>query len=266
MIKKKASKIETVALDKLLIDHDYQRLLNDKFVQDAVKDYNPMLIGVLEVSKRPDGTYFVLDGQHRVAVMLASGEAVATCNVHTGLDRQQEAWFFRYYNKKRRTITAFEDWNASVFEGDERTMVIKKTVEARDLRVAGFSSPQTISAIWTLRQLDKMGRNDDLLGRVLDLAVGSWRGEDSAFEGEVLMGVAAVVRKYGDRLSDRRAIQKWEKDWTPRRLLGAASDRKYTLGMSKTKGITEFLVYSYDKGLRNKLNQPEPDELVVAVA
>ena len=152
----KPGKIKKIALDQLQVDREYQRLLKKKMVDEYSGAYNDMLVGVLEVSEREDGSYFVMDGQHRAEIMRRVEKSHAMCNTHTGLTRQDEAWFFRYYNKKRKQITQIEDWNASLFEGDPETLAIKEVIERHDLTVAGHSSPRTISAVWTLRHLHRV--------------------------------------------------------------------------------------------------------------
>ena len=106
----------------------------------------------------------------------------------------------------------------------------------------------------------------DLIDRVLTLSQGSWAEEDSSNEGELLMGVALVIRKYGDEMSDKRAIRQWERKWTPRRLIGAASDHKYNFDISKQRAVAELLVRAYDAGLSpsKRLVKPDADDLDIA--
>lgn len=262
-------KVKTVSLDRLLVDHTYQRPYNEggqKWVKARVKVYNPMLIGVLEVSEREDGSLYLLDGQHRRELLLLVGETSAQCNVHVGLTVQQEAHWFRHFNKHRRTIRAIEDWNAALAEGDKQTLEIKQIVESYGLTVAGYSSPATVASIWTLYNLHRTG-GDDLLSRVLGLAQGAWGGLECASEGELLMAIGGLVSMFADKLDDKRAISQWEKDWTPRRLIGAAKEAKYLDRVSVRHAIAARLTKSYDQRLtaKNKL-APSASELEYEVA
>jgi hypothetical protein len=257
-------KIEKVPLNKLLVDHDYQRSLREKFVAEAKKDFQPILIGVPEVSRRADGTNFVLDGQHRIELLKVMGFKAITCHVHDGLSQQQEAYFFRFYNRKRAQITAYEDYRAALVEGEHLHLEIEKIVTGRGLKVAQYSSTKTISSVWQLRKMIGYGSNTDMgnpsrLARVLDLSIGSWANEPNLFEGEVLDALFYMVRKY-DKLDDAHAIKRWGAKWTPKRLLNAGHDAKYTYGISKTKGMTEQLIVAYDWRLANG-NKLRPDEV-----
>src|SRR5215216_1774202 len=82
-----------VALDDLKIDLAAQRSLVGSRVRKLTARYDPILIGELLVSKRPDG-YYVMDGHHRLAAAQnQNGNAPSTlkCEVFTGLSRADEA-------------------------------------------------------------------------------------------------------------------------------------------------------------------------------
>lgn len=61
-------RIECVPLERIVTEQ-YQRILNMKNVAGIVKNFDPAKLGVLVVSRRGDGTYAVLDGQHRLAAL-----------------------------------------------------------------------------------------------------------------------------------------------------------------------------------------------------
>ena len=65
-------RIECVPLERIVTEQ-YQRILNMKNVAGIVKNFDPAKLGVLVVSHRTDGTYAVLDGQHRLTALRRLG-------------------------------------------------------------------------------------------------------------------------------------------------------------------------------------------------
>ena len=90
-------RIECVPLERIVAEQ-YQRILNMKNVAGIVKNFDPAKLGVLVVSHRADGTYAVLDGQHRLAALRRLGYDAANCIVLEGMTIRQEADYFRRQN------------------------------------------------------------------------------------------------------------------------------------------------------------------------
>ena len=86
-------RIECVPLERIVTEQ-YQRILNMKNVAGIVKNFDPAKLGVLVVSHRADGTYAVLDGQHRLAALRRLGYDAANCIVLEGMTIRQEADYF----------------------------------------------------------------------------------------------------------------------------------------------------------------------------
>ncbi|MDY5220460.1 MAG: DUF6551 family protein, partial [Eubacteriales bacterium] len=56
-----------------IVTEEYQRVMNMRNVAGIVKHFDPAKLGVLVVSHRKDGTYAVLDGQHRLTALRKLG-------------------------------------------------------------------------------------------------------------------------------------------------------------------------------------------------
>ena len=103
---------QTVPLGSIGVDNRYQRPLN--MLNPSVHNgFNVHLMGTPEVVRRTDGTYWIVDGQHRKfayeqhllrrassnghtngEVQQAIAATEMTCKVHLGLSPQQEAELF----------------------------------------------------------------------------------------------------------------------------------------------------------------------------
>src|SRR5690606_25145225 len=92
--------VRRVPLNLLTVDLRVQRALDRRKVNRIAAELNPDAIGMICVSKRPDGTYVIIDGQHRVEALKITGAANTTvlCEVFNDLTLADEAAMFRWRN------------------------------------------------------------------------------------------------------------------------------------------------------------------------
>ena len=102
LAKEVEQRIECVPLERIVTEQ-YQRILNMKNVAGIVKNFDPAKLGVLVVSHRADGTYAVLDGQHRLTALRRLGYDAANCIVLEGMTIRQEADYFRRQNENKQS-------------------------------------------------------------------------------------------------------------------------------------------------------------------
>ena len=107
-------KIGLVRVDRLRIDEKYQRHLDNKSVQNKVDGFDPAALRTLVVAYRPDGYFYILDGQTRFTVMkdkdiqkqlheqfgLKSTDWVS-CEVHTLPNQKAEGGLFPKLNNAK---------------------------------------------------------------------------------------------------------------------------------------------------------------------
>ena len=112
-----------------IVTEEYQRVLNMRNVAGIVRHFDPAKLGVLVVSHRADGTYSVLDGQHRLAALRRLGYTSANCIVLEGMSIREEADYFRRQNENKQTLRIADTFNASVWAEDEESMQIKRLMD-----------------------------------------------------------------------------------------------------------------------------------------
>lgn len=210
------SEFQTIEVDKLIVDKRYQRPLDKKRVEHIHKNYNPRLLGTLEVSQR-NGTAAVFDGQHRLAVLKKRGEAKVPCLVHTDLSPEEEAVLFVALQQQRKRVHGTEQFVAEVFAGEPTAKAIDRIVRKHGLRVGRGA----IRAPHMLRWIYRKG-GDDLLDRTLGL-LKLWEGDEKWLDAMLIAGTAQLVWDYGDRLDSRacRALAKQAPLVTLRRAVGS---------------------------------------------
>lgn len=83
--------VEEVPINELHFDQTYQRDLRTNFAQEIAAQWDTMALGLPLVSRRKDGTMYVVNGQHRVAAASLLGLPSVVCMIVTGLSQEQEA-------------------------------------------------------------------------------------------------------------------------------------------------------------------------------
>ena len=93
--------------EKLNVDTRYQRVVIQDSVNDLVKNWNPLFVGVLYVAKRKNGSFYVIDGQHRMLAAKELGLTVDVKIIHIDDDDPAiaEALLFLIMNKFRKGMS-----------------------------------------------------------------------------------------------------------------------------------------------------------------
>jgi hypothetical protein len=73
--------LEVVNIDDLNVDHAYQRDLDAGLVQRIAANWDIAAAGPIVVAKRADGSYWIVNGQHRAAAAKVAGETEVLAQV-----------------------------------------------------------------------------------------------------------------------------------------------------------------------------------------
>jgi len=144
---------EWVMKGQLGVDHTYQRdRIREHTVNQIAREWSWMKLGVLLVVRRPDGTLWVYDGQHRklAADKRADVEALP-CMIFQAEAVTQEADAFIGANTVRGTVTSWQRFKAQVVARDPVALAVKETVEASGYRVSeGGNGDGVVTCVSTL--------------------------------------------------------------------------------------------------------------------
>jgi len=142
--------IEWVFTTELSVDEGYQRRTDNeasrRLIASIAAKFDWRLFGVLTVSRRPDGSLKVIDGQHRWtgAAMRGDIDQVPCC-----LSRfetvEDEAKFFIVANRARKPMNRLDDFHAALAAADDDAMEIQRLVTEAGLKVTRV----TASAAWS---------------------------------------------------------------------------------------------------------------------
>lgn len=240
---------------KLEIDSRVQRELIPARVKRISNDLRAESIGVVTVSKRVNGDrknakYIVLDGQHRIAALLASdmGDTEVACHVHMGLTLAEEASLFRDLNNTRRT-TAFDDFTKGVIARDSACLEINGILARHGLRVTDQSQDGGVRAVAALRKVHAYG--DDVLSDTLAVLTAAWGTTIDAVDGALIQGVGLVFKRYGDAIDTESLVRKLAKmPAGPMGLIGDARGLTRLRPGSVSRCVAIIVIDLYNRGRR----------------
>ncbi len=123
---------------RLHVDREYQRsrVSNTKVLSIAAEWVWPACIP-LSVARRPDGTYWVFDGQHRkLAADKRADVQTLPCMVYEMNDRLQEALMFLKINTFRTSMHSVDKMNAELIAKDPIALAVRAMVESCGYTIA----------------------------------------------------------------------------------------------------------------------------------
>lgn len=160
--------LEFIALDRLAVDPAYQRAADSyqsrRIIVGMVKGWDWTLCQPLVVSRRLDGTLWILDGQHRHAGAAERGDiAHLPCVVISVIALDSEARTFVKINTERQRLSQLDIFNAMLVAGDPAAHEVALLLDqtgwrmTRKKNVATWQPGEMISAPKLVRQLQLYG-------------------------------------------------------------------------------------------------------------
>ena len=192
-------KFEIIPLDKMFLA-GYQRKLSDTVVDNMTEHFDAGRVGVLIVSQRKDGTYAVLDGQHRMTALRRLGFTHAICIVLRDMSEADEADYFRHQHDNTRRLTARDKYKASVCANDEKTLKIQAILTKNTFYAETGGQGTRIEAVAALNAIvDIYGY--EILDYALELAAATWPGNKQAVCREMLVALAEFSFRFSQMVS-----------------------------------------------------------------
>jgi len=141
--------LEWVAIDRLHVDGEYQRSVEGSksraIIYGMVKCWNWSLCQPLVVSRRADGSLFILDGQHRHSGALERGDIPhLPCVILPGLAVAAEAETFVALNTRRQRLEQSDIFKGMLAAGDTDAAAIAAMMRETGWRLARTKN----SAAW----------------------------------------------------------------------------------------------------------------------
>ncbi|KPH67531.1 DUF6551 family protein [Novosphingobium sp. ST904] len=143
--------LEWIGINTLNVDEAYQRATDGansrRIIIGMVKEWDWALCQPLVVSRRADGSLFILDGQHRKAGAVERGDIPhLPCVVLTGRDTSAEAATFVALNTKRQKLSQADIFNGMLAAGDEEAKAMQAMLQQTGWRQRSHSTTSAFVA------------------------------------------------------------------------------------------------------------------------
>lgn len=140
--------LEWVPIDRLQVDPLYQRSTESKggaaIIAGMNRCWDWRLCQPLNVSRRDDGSLWVVDGQHRLEGARKRGDIPhLPCVMASHADHADEAQTFVALNRKRQRLSAADIFNADLAGGSEEAARVKEIITGAGLTLAPHSNYAT---------------------------------------------------------------------------------------------------------------------------
>lgn len=194
---------ELIPIKNLVSNQDYQRMLSERHIRNALEEFDVYQINPVKVSRR-DGVNYVFDGQHTIEIIAAesgSRDTPVWCMIYDDLKYTEEAHIFADQQKNVKKLTPYETFVAHVEAGDAKQKMIQTIVESYGLTVSRNQIPSGITAVTAMERIyDKYGQN--VLDNTIRLDIATWEGEKYSLSGNMLTGIAKILVTYGDSINE----------------------------------------------------------------
>jgi hypothetical protein len=255
--------IEAVPVGLLSFDPTVNRAPIAAKVRKIRENFQPMLVGVPVVSKRTDGDYVVLDGQHRVLAIVtnpALGEEYELpCECLAGLTREQEAAIFLGLNRDRTPTKPYDQFRVGVVAGNPSYVAIQRVLSDLGLKAGASAGTNRVGCVRALESiLDKHG--EEILHTALAVLVDAFGRDAETFDADLCHAVAIILAtnpgvdagRLAARMSKDGKVVLSPAQWKRRAALATGA----TGGNSRWPAIAKLLVNAYNTRLapHNRIN------------
>jgi hypothetical protein len=243
-----------LAVDVLNIADAYQRTMIGYQINRIAKRFDDDAFGSLLVGKRPDGTYWVVDGLQRLSAARKIGRNKVPCRIFDSSGPQHEAAVFRKVNKDRANVNAVALFKALLAEGDEEAVAIQNAVHSLGLKIRldggkGGVWPW-IKCVRSVQRSYSRGGTQHVID-TLRILCDCWGGEDDALRGDIVDGMSLFLHKCED-IDRTRLVKKLRTKTVADVLRFASGVRKLISSSTRPAAIAHGLLKFYNAGLREK--------------
>ena len=240
--------VTALSVEDLFADPDYQRELDVPRCRRMADDWQPRLVGVLDVSDRGVDAlprYAIVNGQHRWEAARFADVSALACTVHTGLCVQDEAQLFWDFDRQTKKLSTWDRWYARRSAKDPIVVAIDDAAAERGLVVRNGPAPESLQCCAALEWV-YTDCSPETVGAVLDLMLRVWPGDTAARTATIVKGLGAFLKAYGDAADDDRLARSLA-TLTPTQAVARAHELKgrgYTAGVSKLVSLVVFQAYN----------------------
>ena len=204
----------------LLTDQRYQRDIRQSQLKKAIGEFNVNLVNFPKVSKRSDGKYYIMDGDHTVQLWrMKYGDKPIMCKVYMGLTWEEEAEIFLAQTGVSSKPSSAEKLNTRLNMKDEDVVDM---INAANICGVSVSFRKNMSACrGRCNAPDAMYKVYNAYGRetlmeVLNTIIQTWDGQKESLHSGFLQGLGVFFKKYAGMFKKKElvsSLKRHDPDW-----------------------------------------------------
>jgi hypothetical protein len=204
-----------IPIGSLNVDPDYQERKRRRIGDQIKRELYEGMLGVLKVSQRPDGTYWVIDGETRREAILnlegGDSQRLIRCELYQVPGPREESLLFAIFNSKRSHEPTNLSTNLQAYKVAETDHGFGKAIEECGYTFKGkfaIRGPHYVEKAWDLD-------GDGTAVKKALWSMGVWRQRGYPIYGYLIEGVARLHHTQRPRAVDdqvRRILQRLSPD------------------------------------------------------
>lgn len=200
---------------KIFSDQRYQRPVDPVRVKAIASEFDPDFVDPVKLSKRPDGKYYIFDGQHTLEVLkLMNGnrDLNVDAKIYTGLTFEDEARMFAKQDKLRKNVAPHERMKALYWARDENILALKEAVESVGVTFdfTKEAGPMKLTAYdAALKLFTKAGT--DMFKEIISFIAEAWPDDSMAFRQEIMNATFVFMLRYDGEYKRAIAVKQFSK-------------------------------------------------------
>lgn len=177
---------------------NYQRDLDMTRCKSYAADFNINMMGTIMISER-EGTYYIIDGQHRVIVANLVNQNEVFCQIIKGMTYEEEAILFGKLNTKIKHLSTTSLFNSGVEGKKAEETEIAAILKGVGFKVGRTKADDTIIAILAINTVyRKYGKKH--LFETLALIKNIWNGKADSLNNKIITGVSEFIKIYKNEI------------------------------------------------------------------
>ena len=209
------TEIRLMPVGMLQVDPKYQRNLDVGWAKQIAANFDPDQVGIMQVSYR-DGLYWVFDGQHTmtaIRIKFHDSNYPVTCKIYHGLSETEEARLFYKFNSNKKKMAYASMLKAQAAYGDEDVQSFLDHTRTQGFLIDPVKRMTGRFGIQAVKKAQDCfhALGADGYDRMLSLIKQTWDGESWSVTQNMLGGMCALVKTFGEKLSDKIFISQLSK-------------------------------------------------------
>lgn len=234
-------------VDKLVsAEYSYNRPIRDYRVNSIAKKFDIDKFHDITVSLR-DSHYYIVDGNHRVAILKKLGINEVQCRLHFGLSYEEEALLFCKLNEKglSKAVTDYERLIGKLEGKDEDAIKMSEIINKHGFRIDAQKEDNRLVCVSTITKIyERYGA--DNFDKTLFILRTAWQGDKDSLKRYMVEGIAYLLDVYKDEVDAFRLAEKLKNISVSR--IYARADADPMGGQTRTKVARQILTF-YNKNL-----------------